>query len=289
MSQEARQARASDPESLARRFVRDGFLVIERFADEAACDALRARMAELVADFDPAGLASVFSSRNQDATFDRYILESGDKVRFFFEEDAFDAEGRLTRAKELAINKVGHALHDLDPVFDRFSRDPRLATIAAAAGLRDPRLLQSMYIFKQPFVGGEVSPHQDATYLYTEPVSVTGFWFALEDARAENGCLWALPGGHRGPLRRRFRRRPEGGVGHDELDAAPWPEEGWIPLEAPKGTLVVLHGLLPHRSAPNRSPHSRQAYTLHAVDGSAAYPADNWLQRRPDLPLRGFA
>ncbi len=73
-----------------------------------------------------------------------------------------------------------------------------------------------------------------------------------------------------------------------ELDPTPWPEEGWVPLEAPKGTLVVLHGLLPHRSAPNRSPRSRHAYTLHLIDGATRYPPENWLHRGPDMPLRGF-
>jgi phytanoyl-CoA hydroxylase len=270
------------------RFERDGFLVLEGFADPAACDALRARAAELVAGFDPAGVSTVFSTTDQDATFDRYILESGDKVRFFFEDGAFGPDGALTRPKEAAVNKIGHALHDLDPVFAAFSRDPRLGRLARALGQAEPLALQSMYIFKQPFIGGEVTPHQDSTYLYTEPPSVIGFWFALEDAGAENGCLWAVPGGHRGPLRRRFLRTPEGGVRHVDLDPDPWPETGWVPLEAPKGTLVVLHGLLPHRSAPNRSPRSRQAYTVHAIDGAAAYPADNWLRRAPDFPPRGF-
>ena len=54
------------------------------------------------------------------------------------------------------------------------------------------------------------------------------------------------------------------------------------------GIFFVLHGLLPHYSAANRSPHSRQAYTLHVIDAAATYRADNWLQRGPDLPLRGF-
>lgn len=270
------------------RFERDGFLVIEGFAAPGACDRLRARAAGLVAGFDPAGVSTVFSTTDQDGTFDRYILESGDKVRFFFEEGAFDAAGALTRPKEAAINKIGHALHDLDPEFDRFSRDPRLGALARDLGQREPLPIQSMYIFKQPFIGGEVAPHQDAAYLHTEPPSVLGFWFALEDAGAENGCLWAAPGGHRGPLRRRFLRAPEGGVRHVELDPAPWPETGWVPLEAPKGTLVVLHGLLPHRSAPNRSPRSRHAYALHVVDGAAAYSPDNWLRRGADMPLRGF-
>ncbi|MDJ0930005.1 phytanoyl-CoA dioxygenase family protein [Breoghania sp.] len=55
-----------------------------------------------------------------------------------------------------------------------------------------------------------------------------------------------------------------------------------------RGTLVVLHGLLPHKSAPNRSPRSRHAYAVHVVDGAASWSTDNWLRRSPDMPMRGF-
>ena len=132
---------------------------------------------------------------------------------------------RFRQSKEQSINKVGHALHDLDPVFDEFSRQPALKELAQALGLAEPKLLQSMYIFKQPRIGGEVICHQDATFLYTEPLSVTGFWFALEDATKENGCLWAEPGGHQGPLRSRFVRK-NGGTQMLELDPTPSPDRG---------------------------------------------------------------
>jgi phytanoyl-CoA hydroxylase len=52
-----------------------------------------------------------------------------------------------------------------------------------------------------------------------------------------------------------------------------------VPLEVPAGTLVCFHGLLPHYSAPNRSPQSRHAYTLHAIDGRSRWSSDNWLRR----------
>ncbi|HEX8376034.1 MAG TPA: phytanoyl-CoA dioxygenase family protein, partial [Geminicoccaceae bacterium] len=99
---------------------RDGFLVVEGFVPAAACDRLRARMAELLEAFDPSGLATVFDTREQRYAQDEYFLGSGDEVRFFLEPGALDAEGRLGQAKELSVNKVGHALHDLDPVFDAF-------------------------------------------------------------------------------------------------------------------------------------------------------------------------
>ena len=58
---------------------------------------------------------------------------------------------------------------------------------------------------------------------------------------------------------------------------------------AATGRLPVFDGRAPHRSGPNRSDRSRHAYTLHVIDQRSRYPAGNWLQRGPELPLRGFA
>ena len=38
--------------------------------------------------------------------------------------------------------------------------------------------------------------HRDSIYVYNDPCILINAWFALEDTRIENGCLWFLPGSH---------------------------------------------------------------------------------------------
>jgi phytanoyl-CoA hydroxylase len=272
-------------------FRRDGFLVLPDFVEDGRCLALRERALALArAHVPPPEQATIFTADGGARhAADQYFLTSGDSIRCFFEKDAFDAGGRLKADAHLSLNKLGHAMHDLDPVFDAFSRTPALAAVARDIGLVEPRLLQSMYIFKQARIGGEVICHTDHTYLWTEPRSVVGFWFAIDDATTENGCMWALPGGHRLPVKARSRLNAARTATEMEIyDATPYPTEGLVPLEAARGALVLLDGALPHRSGPNLSDKPRHAYTLHAIDGAAKYLPDNWLQR-PGLPLRGFS
>jgi len=269
-------------------FTEAGVLILRDFVTTDACAALRQRALELVDAFDPSTVRSVFSTTSDEHQADDYFIESGDKIRFFLEGGAFNEAGELRQAKVDSLNKIGHAMHDLDPVFDAFSRTARLAEVANCIGFEDPAIIQSMYIFKPPRIGGEVVCHQDSTYIYTEPESCVGFWFALEDATIENGCMHFIPGAHNMPLKKRNYREAGGKVINDILDPSPFPEHLKLPAEAPAGTLVVFDGRSPHLSGPNHSDKSRHAYTLHAIDRKCHYPAENWLQRRADLPLRGF-
>ena len=265
-----------------------GVLILHDFVSIEDCQALKSRALEMVDEFNPNEVHSVFSTTKQTQLDDTYFMESGDKIRFFLEEDAFDESGQLRQSKQDSLNKMGHAMHDLDPVFDRFSRSPALAKVVGGLGFEQPAIIQSMYIFKPARIGGEVVCHQDSTYLYTEPESCIGFWFALEDATVENGCMNFIPGGHEMNLKQRHYRISESEVTTEILDPEPWPEHLKLPAEASAGTLVIFSGRAPHMSGPNLSEKSRHAYTLHVIDQACHWPAENWLQRSPDLPLRGF-
>ncbi len=269
------------------QFNRDGYLILDDFYTAAQCDAVMKRGEELSNSYNFEGHPSVFQTNEQTRTSDDYFLNSGDAICYFFEKDAFDDNGQLKNDLFHSLNKIGHALHDLDPVFEKFSRSPQLKKLATALKRETSVIIQSMLILKHAKIGGVVDVHQDATFLYTEPKSCIGFWFALEDATIENGCLWARPGGHNTSLRSWFKRKSSGGTEMHIFDEEPLSMEGMIPLEVKKGSCIVLDGLLPHYSLPNTSGKSRQAYAIHTIDSNAKYPEENWLQRDMTT-LKGF-
>jgi phytanoyl-CoA hydroxylase len=120
-------------------------------------------------------LQTKFTTGDKDHVGDDYFLTSGDKIRYFLEEDATDGQGNLTREKHKAVNKIGHGilslilfsvlvlfphkrhtyvtfpgLHELDPVFRRATlQNEKLRSL-----VRDLRFHYDpvgMYCYRNPF------------------------------------------------------------------------------------------------------------------------------------------
>ncbi|XP_060056358.1 phytanoyl-CoA dioxygenase domain-containing protein 1 isoform X2 [Erinaceus europaeus] len=280
------------------KFQEDGFLVLEGFLSADECAAMRQRIGEIVAEMNvPAHCRTEFSTQEEEQIRAQgstdYFLSSGDKIRFFFEKGVFDqkvpcATGNFLVSPEKSINKIGHALHAHDPVFKCITHSPKMQGLVRSLGFQIPVVVQSMYIFK-PHFGGEVSPHQDASFLYTEPLGrLLGVWLALEDATNQNGCLWFIPGSHTGGVSRRMVRNPAGSVpGTSFLGSEPIRDNSlFVPAPVPRGSLVLIHGEVVHKSEQNLSDHSRQAYTFHIMEAAGTtWSPDNWLQPTAELPF----
>jgi phytanoyl-CoA hydroxylase len=270
---------------LAAEFAEQGFVVLDGAVASDAIESLRAAADRIVEAFDVTQHRSVFSTLHEDRDRDRYFMESAEAVHCFLEEGALTADGELNRSKDKAINKIGHAMHNLVPAFGKFCRQQLFSDLLHELGCRTPELWQSMYIFKQPAIGGEVRWHQDASYLNADPPGVIGFWIAMEDADRSNGCLWIQPGGHRSPLREIYEVSPGAATGVlRKLDVTPWPSASDArPLEVAAGSVVAFSDRMPHYSSQNRSDRSRQAFTMHFTEAGTPWSPRNWLQR-PTLP-----
>ena len=296
-----------DAAGVRRAYREHGFVVLRGFADGTEVAALRARAEEIAAEAAESGDGAVaLGGRDRQTSSERRFLDSAAGVEAFWEKGG------------AAVNKLGHAMHDLDGTFRSFSRSDNMrAVLRDLIGYTAPTPVQSMYIFKRAGVGGEVIPHIDSTFLHTEPPSACGMWVAMEPATTENGCLWAKSGSHRaagagagggggeedpaslitGPVARRFRLQADGLTtafdAEDEEEDCRGGETdtaGYVPLEVGLGDLVVLHGSVRHFSFENRSEKSRHAYTVHFVEaeqegGAYRWSADNWLQRGDAMPF----
>lgn len=64
------------------QFLKDGYLVLDRFKTPVECESLMQRGAELAAGFDYSGHPSVFQTSEQTRTSDDYFLNSGGNISF---------------------------------------------------------------------------------------------------------------------------------------------------------------------------------------------------------------
>lgn len=136
----------------------DGFVVIDNFLTPEEIDLLKRealKLTEKIAINDENRV--IFSTTNSETeqNKNKYFLESSDKISYFYEEKAIGEKGELLVEPHLSLNKIGHALHELNDTFRGITFDERVKEIAFQLGYEEPAIVQSMYIFKNPKIGGE--------------------------------------------------------------------------------------------------------------------------------------
>jgi hypothetical protein len=85
---------------------------------------------------------------------------------------------------------------DLSPLFQRYSRDPRVIEPLRSIYGSEPRLRHDQLIYKPPGCGG-YSLHQDFMGWPGYPRTFLTTIIALDTINAENGCIRLYPGAHK--------------------------------------------------------------------------------------------
>ena len=143
---------------------------------------------------------------------------------------------------------------DRDPMFRITTAHPGL--LEAVAQVLEAEALPSndSMVAKMPGAGAAVPWHRDppgdlalkegrdASYDFTCDIY-------LDPSTLDNGCLWAIPGSHRG--------------GGEDLDPMDFDVPGAVPLEAAAGDVVFHSTGVLHGSPPNMSDATRRTFYVH--------------------------
>lgn len=127
-------------------------------------------------------------------------------------------------------------------------------------------LLQTQLFFGVPGTPG-FSIHQDNSFVKAEPAEafITS-WLALDPVSKENGSIFVYPGLHKHGIFPRQKKSidtlNENALASAQTEEVILPEDCPKPflIEAPRGTLVLLHSQIPHGSYNNESSGNRHVY-----------------------------
>ena len=224
------------------QFETDGYLVLDPCLEEGEVEALRRRV--------------------------RQIAEG----ELDFPNDSIEYEPGASGPRMESLRKInGPSLHD--PFFVDHARNSRL--LEAIVDLLGPDVkLFGDQLFMKPPGGIEKTYHQDCPYFSIAPMAMATAWVALDDVTEDNGCMYVIPGSHKlGAVEhsepwmvgdRRDMKIPDAAIDRGRERA--------ITLRA--GGCSFHHGLIQHRSGPNRTDRFRRGLATHYMKSQSQWTGD---------------
>lgn len=180
--------------------------------------------------------------------------------------------------------------------FQALVTDARIAAMAAQlSGARQLRLWHDQIQYKPKEHGGRLRWHQDSPLwatLQPKDAQLTA-WVALDDAEADNGCMYMVPGSHQwGNQQARINDLPDGSQLPDTFEGH---AVHLIMCPVKKGHVHFHHSLTWHGSGTNHSSRPRRAIGIHFMTERTTYAASGEHPMKPFItvpdgaPLQGDA
>ena len=150
------------------------------------------------------------------------------------------------------------------PAFKELVTNRRILEMTAQlTGARELRLWHDQIQYKPKEHGGRLQWHQDSplwSSLEPKDAQITA-WVALDDAEADNGCMFMVPGSHRwGNCQAQINQFPNDGSLPDQYEG----ERVYLVMcPVKKGHVHFHHSLTWHGSGTNHSSRPRRAIGIH--------------------------
>ena len=208
--------------------------------------------------------------------------------RLFSADDLAAADTCISELTEQAAASADHSqIMELEPesadgkptprrIYNPFKQHEQFRKMATDARILDrveqligPDLFiqHSKLNMKPARVGSVVEWHQDMTYFPHTNDDLITMLIYLDDANVNNGCLQVLPQKHHSYLNHCNADGSFAGMVTEPIEQEP------LSLEAPAGSVILMHCLTPHCSLPNRSDSARRTliFEYRAADSFPLY------------------
>jgi phytanoyl-CoA hydroxylase len=172
------------------------------------------------------------------------------------------------------------------PAFQALVCGSKIAEMAAElTGAKELRIWHDQIQYKPKEQGGRLHWHQDSPLWATlQPKDAQiSAWVALDDAEADNGCMYMVPGSHKwGNQQAKINEFPEDGKLADEFEGNPL---HFIMCPVKKGHVHFHHSLTWHGSGKNHSSRPRRAIAIHFMTEQTTYDASGEHPMKPFITV----
>ena len=163
---------------------------------------------------------------------------------------------------------------EASPAFKALITHPGIVAMAAQLlGAKELRIWHDQIQYKPKELGGELRWHQDSPLWPTlapkdQQISA---WVALDDAEADNGCMFMVPGSHAwGNKQKEIDTLPGGALLPTTFEGNP---VYFVMCPVKKGHVHFHHSLTWHGSGANHSNRPRRAIAMHFMSEKTVFDA----------------